>query len=190
MISKKSWSDGRVRCYWANPKNEKYIQYHDMEWGVPTHDDATLFEMLMLETFQAGLSWECILNKRDNFRRAFDNFDLRAVCNYDDKKISELMQDDGIIRNRRKIVATVNNARVFAKIIDEFGTFDKYLWQWTDGKIIYEYDKTQSELSDKISNDLRRRGMRFVGTTTIYAFLQATGVINSHLPECFCHRKQ
>lgn len=181
------YPDGKCRCHWVNPKNERYIRYHDTEWGNPTHDDAKLFEMLMLETFQAGLSWECILNKRDAFRRAFDNFDIAAICTYDDNKLSELAQDTGIIRNVRKIAATINNARVFSEIVTEYGTFDKYLWHWTCGRTIYEFGKTKSGLSDKISDDLRRRGMRFVGTTTIYAYLQSTGVINSHEPGCWMY---
>jgi len=190
MKKTQTWPDGQCRCHWANPKNKNYIKYHDNEWGVGVHDDAALFEMLILETFQAGLSWECILNKRDAFRRAFDNFDLMTVCKYDDKKCAELMQDAGIIRNARKIAATINNARVFATIVKEHGTFDKYLWGWTNGATIYEFDKTRSELSDKISADLRRRGMKFVGTTTIYAYLQSVGIINSHEPECFLYTKQ
>ena len=151
----KTWPDGRVRCHWANPKNEKYIHYHDTEWGVPTYDDAKLFEMLVLETFQAGLSWECILNRRDAFRRAFDNFDIARVCNYDTAKLAQLQNDTGIIRNARKISAVVNNARVFTSIAHEYGTFSKYLWHWTRGRIIHQVGKTRSALSDKIAADLR-----------------------------------
>lgn len=189
MTHSNTWSDGKCRCHWANPKNERYVKYHDTVWGAGVHDDAQLFEMLILETFQAGLSWECILNKTDEFRHAFDNFDADKICNYDEMKIAELTNNAGIIRNRRKICAAINNARVFLKIQHEYGTFDKYLWQWTHGHMIYEYGITQSELSDKISDDLRRRGMQFVGTTTIYAYLQAIGIINAHEPGCWLYKK-
>lgn len=189
MTKLPTWSDGKCRCHWANPKNERYIKYHDTQWGVGVHDDAVLFEMLVLETFQAGLSWECILNKTDAFRRAFDNFDINAVCDYDTEKISELSNNAGIIRNGRKIAAAVNNARVFREIQREYGTFDKYIWHWTGGCVVHEYGITRSELSDKISDDLRRRGMRFVGTTTIYAYLQAIGIINAHEPGCWRYKK-
>lgn len=185
----KTWPDGRVRCHWVNPKNEKYIHYHDTEWGVPTYGDAKLFEMLVLETFQAGLSWECILNRRDAFRRAFDNFDIVRVCNYDTAKLTQLQNDTGIIRNARKIAAVVNNARVFTSIAHEYGTFSKYLWHWTRGRIIHQVGKTRSALSDKIAVDLRHRGMQFIGTTTVYAYLQSAGVINSHEDKCFLFRK-
>lgn len=187
MTAHQTWPDGRCRCYWANPRNDRYIKYHDTEWGVPTYDDTKLFEMLVLETFQAGLSWECILNRRDAFRRAFDNFNLGRVCKYDAEKLAQLKQDSGIIRNGPKIAAAVNNARVFLEIQQEFGTFAKYLWHWTDGRTIYEYDCTRSELSDAVSANLRRRGMRFVGSTTIYAYLQSAGVINSHMPTCYLY---
>lgn len=189
MTKLPTWSDGKCRCHWANPKNERYIKYHDTKWGVGVHDDAVLFEMLVLETFQAGLSWECILNKTDAFRRAFDNFDINAVCDYDAEKISELSNNAGIIRNGRKIAAAINNARVFREIQREYGTFDKYICHWTGGCVVHEYGITRSELSDKISDDLRRRGMQFVGTTTIYAYLQAIGIINAHEPGCWRYKK-
>ncbi len=179
------WSDGKVRCHWANPKNERYIRYHDEEWGVPVHDDRKLFEMLILECFQAGLSWECVLNKRDAFRDAFDNFELEKVCAYDEDKLEALRSNSGIIRNRLKIQAAVTNAKVFREIQKEYGSFADYLWHWTDGKVIYETGRTSSELSDGISKDLKKRGMKFVGTTVIYAYLQAVGVIYSHEPGCF-----
>ncbi len=179
------WADGKTRCRWANPKNETYLRYHDTEWGVPVHDDQKLFEMLILESFQAGLSWECVLNKREAFRRAFDNFDLEKVCFYDEERMAELAQDPGIIRNRLKIRAAVNNARIFRQIQQEYGTFSEYLWHWSSGKIVIEQDLTHSPLSDAISNDLKKRGMKFVGTTIIYAYLQAVGVINSHEAGCF-----
>lgn len=184
------WPDGKVRCRWANPKNESYIRYHDEEWGVPVHDDNKLFEMLILECFQAGLSWECVLNKRDAFREAFDGFDLKKVCDYDDDKTEQLRNDAGIIRNRLKIQATVTNARVFRDIRREYGSFSDYLRHWTGGKVIYENTRTSSPLSDDISKDMKKRGMKFVGTTVVYAYLQAVGIINSHEDGCFlCKRK-
>ena len=179
------WEDGKIRCRWANPKNERYIRYHDEEWGVPAHDDRKLFEMLILECFQAGLSWECVLNKREAFREAFDGFDLEKVCAYDEDKLETLRNNPGIIRNRLKIQAAVTNARVFREIQQECGGFSEFLWHWTDGKVIYETGRTSSELSDSISKDLKKRGMKFVGTTVIYAYLQAVGVIYSHEPGCF-----
>ncbi len=175
------------KCHWLNEKNEKYVEYHDKEWGVPVHDDHKLFEMLLLESFQAGLSWECVLNKREAFREAFDNFDLEKICNYDANKLEELRNNPGIIRNKLKISATVKNAKVFKNIIAEFGSFDKYIWGFTNYKIIYEYDKTTSDLSDTISKDLKKRGMSFVGSTIIYSYLQAVGIINSHEPQCFLY---
>lgn len=179
------WKDGRPRCRWANPDNPRYLAYHDREWGVPVHDDRQLFEMLILEGFQAGLSWECVLNKREAFRRAFDGFDWQKVAAYDAETCAALAQDAAIIRNRRKIAAAVENARVFGVIRREFGSFDAYLWHWTGGKTLREWDKTTSPLSDAISADLRRRGMKFVGSTIVYAYLQAVGVIWSHEPGCF-----
>lgn len=173
------------RCSWCNMNNPLYVDYHDNEWGVPEHDDQKLFELLMLEGFQAGLSWETILNKRENFRAAFDNFDLSKVADYRQDKINELMQDKGIIRNKRKITAAVKNAKVFQEIQNEFGSFFKYIWGWTNGKVIFENDKTNSELSDTVSADLKKRGMTFVGTTIIYSYLQAIGVINSHEDGCW-----
>lgn len=178
-----------IRCKWCNLKNPIYIQYHDREWGVPVYDDHRLFEMLILESFQAGLSWECVLNKREHFRKAFDNFELEKVCAYDEKKIEELKNNKDIIRNRLKINAAINNAKIYKDIIKEYGKFSNYIWGFSDGQIIYEYDKTTSELSDTISKDLKNRGMKFVGSTIIYSYLQAVGIINSHEEECFCHIK-
>ncbi len=183
--SKMEWKDGKVRCQWANPKNEIYIQYHDEEWGVPVYDDHKLFEMLILVSFLGGVSWECVLNKRENFRKAFDGFDLEKVCRYDEERMEELRRNPDIIRNRRKIQAAVANARIFREIQREFQSFSDYLWHWTDGKVVYETDQTSSELSDRISADLKKRGMKFVGTTIIYAYLQAVGVIYSHEKECY-----
>ena len=183
------WKDGKMRCRWANPKNERYIRYHDEEWGLPVHDDRKLFEMLILECFQAGLSWECVLNKQDAFREAFDGFDLEKICAYNEDKLEALRSNPGIIRNRLKIQAAVTNARVFREIQQECGGFSEYLWHWTDGKVIYETGRTSSELSDNISKDLEKRGMKFVGTTVIYAYLQAVGVIYSHDEGCFLGHK-
>ena len=173
------------RCKWCNLNNPIYVKYHDEEWGVPTYDDQKLFELLILESFQAGLSWECILNKRENFKKAYDNFNIDKIINYDENKINELKQNPGIIRNKLKIKASINNAKIFKKIEKEYGSFSKYIWSFTNNQIIYETNKTSSELSDKISNDLKQRGMTFVGTTIIYAYLQATGIINSHDENCF-----
>ena len=183
------WTDGKIRCRWANPKNERYIRYHDEEWGVPVRDDRKLFEMLILECFQAGLSWECVLNKQDAFREAFDGFDLEKVCAYDEDKLEAFRNNPGIIRNRLKIQAAVTNAKIFREIQQEYGSFADYLWQWTDGKVIYETGRTSSELSDAISKDLKKRGMKFVGTTVIYAYLQAVGLIYSHNEGCFLEHK-
>lgn len=178
----------QIRCRWANPKNPLYIRYHDEEWGVPVHDDHKLFEMLILESFQAGLSWECILNKREAFRQAFDGFDLEQVCGYDEDKLDRLQKDPDIVRNKLKICAAVNNARIFRAIQREWGSFDRYLWHWTEEKIIYETGKVSLELSDTVSKDLKHRGMKFVGTVIIYSYLQAVGVINSHEETCFCRQ--
>ncbi|MBS5388245.1 MAG: DNA-3-methyladenine glycosylase I [Clostridiales bacterium] len=183
------WKDGKTRCWWANPKNETYIHYHDAEWGIPVYDDHKLFEMLVLESFQAGLSWECVLNKREAFRKAFDDFDLEKVCAYDEEKIASLIENPEIIRNRLKIQAAVNNAKVFRSLQDEYGSFSDYLWHWTNGEVIYEIGKSSSPLSDAVSKDLKRRGMKFAGTTIIYAYMQAVGVIFSHNEECFLNEK-
>ena len=183
------YKDGKKRCCWTNPKSQAYIEYHDKEWGMPVHDDHKLFEMLILESFQAGLSWECVLNKREAFREAFDGFDVHKVSTYDEKKQAELKQNERIIRNQRKIAAAVTNAQIFLKIQKEYKSFSEYLWQFTDHKVIYETGKTSSELSDKISKDLKTRGMKFVGTTIIYSYLQAVGVIYSHEKTAFYGRK-
>ena len=157
---------------------------------MPVHDDHKLFEMLILESFQAGLSWECVLNKREAFRKAFDGFDVHKVSTYDEKKQAELKQNERIIRNQRKIAAAVTNAQIFLKIQKEYKSFSEYLWQFTDHKVIYETGKTSSELSDKISKDLKTRGMKFVGTTIIYSYLQAVGVIYSHEKDCFLWKEK
>ena len=176
------------RCGWA--KGEKDILYHDTEWGVPSHDDEYIFEMLILEGFQAGLSWNTILQKRENFKKAFDNFDYKKIAEYDEMKLNELLKNEGIIRNRLKINSTVTNARAFMKIQEEFGSFAKYIWNFTDNKRIINKWKelsevpATSELSDKISKDLKKRGFKFVGSTIIYSFLQAIGIIDDHLISC------
>ncbi len=177
------------RCKWCNLKNEKYIKYHDEEWGVPNFDDKYLFEMLILESFQAGLSWECVLNKREAFEKAYDNFDIEKIINYDETKILELSENKNIIRNKLKIKASINNAKVFKNIKEEYQTFYNYLKSYTNDKIIYENDKTTSPLSDAISKDLIKRKMKFVGTTIIYSYLQAIGVINSHEDDCYLYKK-
>lgn len=179
----------KKRCFWCNLQNPKYVEYHDKEWGVPVHDDKKLFEMLLLESFQAGLSWECILNKRDAFRKAFDGFDYRLIATYDEQKLESLRQDAGIIRNKLKIKATVNNAKAFMSIQEEYGSFDRYIWGFTNGEVIHENHLTSSPLSDKISKDLYQRGMRFVGSTIIYSYLQAIGIIFSHEDDCFLSYK-
>ena len=173
------------RCFWCNLDNPKYVEYHDKEWGVPSHDDSYLFEMLLLESFQAGLSWECILNKREHFREAFDNFDYLRISKYDENKLEELRNNKNIIRNKLKIASSVNNAKIFISIQEEFGTFDKYIWGFTNNKVI-KGDGTNitSELSDTISKDLINRGMKFVGSTIIYSYLQAIGIINDHTNDC------
>lgn len=177
------------RCKWCNLKNELYVKYHDEEWGRLNLDDKYLFEILILESFQAGLSWECVLNKRESFRQAFDNFNIDKIINYSDEKIQELLQNKGIIRNRLKINATINNSKIFKDIQEQYGTFSKYLETFTNNEVIYEIGKTTSNLSDNISKDLQKRGMKFVGSTIIYSFLQAIGVIYSHDEGCYLYCK-
>ena len=175
------------RCKWVNLKNKTYVDYHDNEWGKEEHDDRMLFELLILEGFQAGLSWECILNKREYFREAFENFDYIKISKYEDKKINELLDNQNIIRNKLKINAAITNAKVFINIQKEFGSFDKYIWSFTNGKVIKNMDdnlKTTSKLSNEISKDLKNRGMKFVGSTIIYSYLQAIGIIDDHELNC------
>ena len=178
------------RCNWSTG-DPLYESYHDAEWGKPVYDDDTLFEFLILETFQAGLSWITVLRKRENFRKSFDGFNYKKVANYDQSKIDSLLQDTGIIRNKLKIKATITNAQAFMKIQDEFGSFSKYIWGFVDGKPIKNKFKNMSEipantpLSDKISKDLKKRGFKFVGTTVVYAHMQATGMVNDHVVNCF-----
>lgn len=178
----------KSRCFWANMNNPAYVAYHDDEWGVPVHDDRLLFEMLVLESFVAGLSWECVLNKREAFRTAFDHFDVGIVAKYDTIKIDELLKNAGIIRHRGKIESAINNATAFMKIKQEFSSFDAYLWGWVEGKPI-QGDGTiipRTPLSDAIAKDLKHRGFKFMGSTTVYAYLQAVGVVNDHALDCFC----
>lgn len=183
------------RCFWVNPANKVYVDYHDKEWGRPSHDDRHLFEMLILEGAQAGLSWETILRKRENYRKAFANFDAKKVAKFDKSRMKKLMQDEGIVRNRLKIESTVSNAQAFLKVQKEFGSFDKYLWSFVNGKPIRRSPKTRegfiahSPESDALSKDLKKRGFRFVGTTIMYAFMQATGMVNDHSTDCFRHGK-
>lgn len=180
----------KKRCSWAG-KDPLYIEYHDTEWGVPLYDEEKLFEFLILETFQAGLSWITVLRKRENFRKAFDGFDYKKISKYDDRKFEELLQDAGIIRNKLKIKATISNAVAFMEVQKEFGSFSNYVWSFTNGKPIKNKWKQMSEvpantpLSDKISKDLKKRGFKFVGTTVIYAHMQATGMVNDHTTDCF-----
>ncbi len=182
------------RCQWAGT-DPLYVAYHDNEWGVPVYDDAKLFEFLVLETFQAGLSWLTILKKRANFRKAFDDFDCKKIASYSDKKIEDLHQDKGIIRNRLKIKSTVTNAQSFIRIQDEFGSFSKYIWSFVKDKPIQNFWQTDqgvpanTELSDRISKDLKKRGFKFVGSTIIYAYMQATGMVNDHITSCFRYKE-
>lgn len=182
----------KIRCAWCNMKNPRYIDYHDKEWGNFPESEQKLYELFILETFQAGLSWECVLNKRENFRKAYDGFDLDKVCGYGDGKVEELMQNTGLIRNRRKIQASINNSRIYRKITEEFGGFGAYLTGFTGGAVTREPEVniTASPLSDAISADLKRRGMTFVGSVTIYSFLQAIGIINAHQKDCFLYKKR
>ena len=177
------------RCKWCNLNNKLYIDYHDNEWCKLNTDDKYLFEMLILESFQAGLSWECVLNKREAFKLAYDNFDIDKVINYDDNKINELISNKNIIRNKLKIKASINNSKIFKEITNEYKSFYNYLCSFTNNKIYYEVDKSTSALSDEISKDLRKRGMKFVGSTIIYSYLQAIGIIYSHDRKCYLYKE-
>ena len=182
-----------VRCGWANKDSER--EYHDNEWGVPSHDDSYMFEMLILEGFQAGLSWITILNKRENFRKAFDNFDYNKIKDYKQDKIDELLKNDGIIKNKLKVNSTVDNAKAFIKVQEEFGSFDKYISGFVNNKqIVNKWKDTKdlpakTELSDKISKDMKKRGFKFVGSTIIYSYLQAVGIIDDHITTCSFKKK-
>ena len=181
--------DEKKRCKWCNMKNSTYIAYHDEEWCRPNFEDAYLYEMLILESFQAGLSWECVLNKREAFRKAYDNFDLKKVCAYGDEKIQELLENRDIIRNRLKIRASINNSRIFEKIVQEYGSFYNYLRKFVGDEVLCETEKTTNAWSDAISADLQKRGMKFVGSTIIYSYLQAIGVIYSHEKGCYLYQE-
>jgi len=192
MPKKKIAGKEPVRCGWA--KGKRYIQYHDEEWGVPVHDDRTLFEFLILEGAQAGLSWSTILNKRDNYRRAFDRFDPRRIAQYQPKKINALLADPGIVRNKLKIGSAIGNAKAFLRVQEEFGSFDRYIWQFVGGKPRVNPWKVRqvparTAESDAMSKDLKRRGFKFVGSTICYAFMQAVGMVNDHAPDCFRYRR-
>jgi DNA-3-methyladenine glycosylase I len=180
----------KQRCPWPS-EDKLMIKYHDKEWGVPLHNDRKLFEFLILEGFQAGLSWRTILHKRENFRKAFDNFDFNKVAKYDKRKINSLLKNAGIIRNKLKIESAITNAKAFLRVRKEFGTFDKYIWSYVNGKPIQNKFKSlrqlpaRTDLSDKISDDLKKRGFKFVGSTIVYAHMQATGMVNDHVVSCF-----
>src|SRR5690606_7921047 len=186
------YSMEKSRSGWAGTE-EIYVKYHDEEWGVPVRDDDKQFEFLILETFQAGLSWITILRKRENFRKALDNFDYKKIAQYNEDKIQSLLMDEGIIRNQLKVRATVSNAQAFMKIQEEFGSFTDYIWGFVNHKVLNEKKKNlkevpaTNEISDKLSKDLKKRGFKFVGSTVVYAHLQATGLINDHLTDCFRH---
>ena len=183
-----------TRCQWAG-NDALYIKYHDEEWGVPLYDDDKLFEFLILEGFQAGLSWITILRKRENFRKAFDNFDALKIVKYDAQKVEELMQDAGIIRNRLKIEGTITNARLFLEIQQEYGSFREYIWQFVGGQVIDNQRSSLSDvpprtdISDAMSKTLKKRGFKFIGTTICYAFMQATGMVNDHIINCICYNR-
>ncbi|KIC63838.1 DNA-3-methyladenine glycosylase I [Chryseobacterium taiwanense] len=179
----------KIRCGWCE-KDDLYRKYHDEEWGRPIYDDETIFEFLILESFQAGLSWYTILSKRENFRKAFDDFDYKKIASYSDEKVEELMQDSGIIRNRLKVLATITNAQKFQEVQKEFGSFSNYIWGFVDGKPIDNNPKTlkdvpaTTEISDALSKDLKKRGFKFMGSTVVYAHMQATGMVNDHVEGC------
>ena len=180
------------RCRWVDEKSDIYVKYHDEEWGVPKYDDRELFELLVLESFQAGLSWLTILKRREDFRKAFDNFDVIKVSNYNQEKVEELVNNEKIIRCRGKITSTINNAKIFRQIQKEYGSFSNYIWGFTDNKIIqneFEQLPVSTPLSDKISKDLKKRGMKYVGTVIIYSYLQAIGIVNDHEKNCFRYNK-
>ena len=180
----------KIRCAWCG-NDELYQKYHDEEWGKPVYDDDTIFEFLILESFQAGLSWMTILRKRENFKKAFDNFNYKKIAKYSDDKIEELMQNSGIVRNKLKILATITNAQKFMEIQKEFGSFSNYIWAFVDGKPIVNQPKTlkevpaTTEISDKLAKDLKKRGFKFMGSTVVYAHMQATGMVNDHVNDCF-----
>jgi DNA-3-methyladenine glycosylase I len=182
-------NSANTRCPWPG-EDPKMIEYHDHEWGVPVHDDVKLFEFMVLDAFQAGLSWKTILHRRENFRKAFDNYNIKKIAAYDEKRFQQLMLDEGIIRNRAKITATIGNAKAFLQVQKEFGSFDQYIWSFTDHKTIKNKFRSLSEIpaktevSDRMSKDLQKRGFKFTGSTICYAFMQAAGMVNDHLVTC------
>lgn len=178
-----------TRCSWLPEGDNLYENYHDHEWGRPLHDDHKLYEMFVLELFQAGLSWRIILGKREAFREAYDDFDINKVACYDEKKVDELMQNKAIIRSLNKIKASISNSKIILTIIKEYGSFNNYIWSFTNNQIIYEVGKTTNAISDAMSKDLKKRGVKYAGSVTIYSFLQAVGVINSHEKDCFLFNK-
>lgn len=181
----------KIRCAWCE-KDDLYRNYHDEEWGVPVYDDRKIFEFLVLESFQAGLSWHTILKKRENFRSVFDDFNYKKIAHYSEEKVEELMQDAGIIRNLLKILATINNAQHFMEVQQEFGTFSKYIWNFVDGKPVINHPQilkdapATSTISDRLAKDLKKRGFKFLGSTVMYAHMQATGMVNDHVADCHC----
>ncbi|MDY0279980.1 MAG: DNA-3-methyladenine glycosylase I [Salinivirgaceae bacterium] len=185
----------KIRCPWAPPSDPLYTEYHDLEWGVPKYDDRMLFELLILEGAQAGLSWRTILYRRENYRQCFQNFDPQKVAAFTPTDVEQLMQNQGIIRNRKKIESAISNAKLFLDIQKQHGSFSSYYWNWVDGKPIVNHFQTMKEvpakttLSEKISNDLYKRGMRFVGPVIMYAYMQSTGMVNDHLASCYRHRE-
>lgn len=193
-MKKLSHKDGKIRCHWAPVDDPLYTAYHDREWGVPVHDERTLFEFLILEGAQAGLSWSTILHKRDNYRKAFARFDPRKVARFTRKDVARLLKDAGIVRNRLKIESSISNAKAFLTVQKEFGSFDAYIWSFTGGKPLLNRWRTgahvpaRTEISDRMSKDLKKRGFRFVGSTICYAFMQATGMVNDHRKDCFRYR--
>lgn len=182
--------DTRVRCKWCSLNNPKYVEYHDREWGVLNFDDKYLYEMLILESFQAGLSWECVLNKREAFREAYEDFDVEKVCAFGEDKVRELLSNKGIIRNKLKIKASINNSKIFKAIVEEYGSFYAYLKSFFDAFPIFEVGRVTNDLSDRISRDLMKRGMTFVGSVIIYSYLQAIGVVYSHDEECYLFKSE
>lgn len=184
-----------IRCSWANPANPRYLAYHDHEWGVPCHDETTLFEMLNLEGAQAGLSWETILNKRDSYRAAFDGWDAERIARYDEAKVAALLADPGIVRNRLKVAAAINNAQAYLRLRAEGQTLDSYLWRWVDGRpIVNDWPSgsrpARTDLSDRIAKDLSKRGFKFVGSTIVYAYMQGIGLVDDHDPGCLCRARR
>ena len=181
-----------TRCFWANPANQRYLDYHDHEWGVPCHDERRLFEMLNLEGAQAGLSWETILNKRETYRSAFDGWDAHKIAAYDEAKVAALLADPGIVRNRLKVAAAITNARAYLRLLEQGTTLDAWLWRYVDGKPIINHftratTPAKTELAERISKDLVKCGFKFVGPTIVYAYMQAVGMVDDHDVACFCH---